>query len=257
MNLAILFWFYKKPEICGNRLKLLKKYNPGLKIFGLYGGEKNKAGNYKKKLGGYLDDFYASPFKGADWKWMNGDLMLLDWYEKRGKNLKWDSVAVIQWDMLVFDSLLNQFSGIKKNEIFLSGLRILNKEIENKWDWTMPGRKERPNYLNFLNYARKNYNYAGNPLCCLFILQVFPKIFFEKYSAVANKKMGMLEYKIPIYTKIFNIPFYKKDLGVKWFEKTKKPLNAIPEEINQKYIKKQLAKKNGYRIFHPYYKVWK
>ena len=35
MNLAILFWFYKEPEVCENRLQLLKKYNPDLKILGL------------------------------------------------------------------------------------------------------------------------------------------------------------------------------------------------------------------------------
>jgi len=28
MKLAILFWFYKEQEICENRLKLLRKYNP-------------------------------------------------------------------------------------------------------------------------------------------------------------------------------------------------------------------------------------
>lgn len=256
MNQAILFWFYKEPEICENRLKLLKKYNPTLKIFGLFGGEQAEAEKYQDKLRAYLGDFYVSPFRDSEWKWMNGDLMILDWYERRGKNLDWDGVAVVQWDTLVFDSIFNQFPGIKKDEIFLSGLRILDKEVEESWDWTRPGGDERENYLRFKNYAKERYGHAGDIFCCLFILQIFPRLFLEKYSAVQDKEIGMLEYRVPTYAKIFGAPFYEKDLGARWFEKEERPLNAIPEEIGENYIERELAKKDGWRIFHPYYKVW-
>src|SRR3989344_3933541 len=118
MKLAILFWFYKEQEICENRLKLLRKYNPEMKIFGLYGGQTSEAGKYQNRLGEYLDDFYKfTSGKDEEWKWLNGDLMILDWYEKRGRNLDWGSVAIIQWDTLVLDSLSKQFQGIKKNQI--------------------------------------------------------------------------------------------------------------------------------------------
>lgn len=257
MNLAILFWFYKEPEVCENRLRLLKKTNPGLKIFGLYGGEQKQAKEYEDRLGKYLDDFYAYPGeKSAKWKWINGDLMILDWYEKRGKNLVWDSIVVAQWDMLVFDSFLNILQGIQKGQIFLSGLSPLDKKIEESWYWTKPGGEDRQNYLNFLDYAEKNYGWKERPLCCLFILQVFPKIFFEKYLSVKNREVGMLEYKIPIYAKIFNIPFFEKDIGVEFFGEDKKPLNAKPREIDKDYIAGELHKKGGWRAFHPYYKVW-
>ncbi len=258
MNLAILFWFYKEPEVCENRLRILKKYNPDLKVFGLYGGNKDAVHEYQDRLAGYLNDFYVfTANSDEDWKWINGDLMILDWYEKRGKDLNWDSIVVIQWDMLVFNSFLNQFQGLKKDQIFLSGLRILDKEIENDWDWTRPDRKYRENYLNFLEYVKKNYNYNEQPLCCLFILQIFPKIFFDEYLTVKNKEVGMLEYKIPIYAKIFNIPFFEKDIGTMWSENKLKPLSAEGIEISEEYIKEQLGKKDGWRIFHPYFKIWK
>jgi len=35
MKLAILFWFYKEPEICQNRLELLRQNNPTISIYGL------------------------------------------------------------------------------------------------------------------------------------------------------------------------------------------------------------------------------
>src|SRR3990167_977727 len=193
LNLTALFWFYKEPDICLNRLKLLKKFNPELKIYGLFGGEVNQAKIYQQKLGKYLDDFYVPPYTDPNWKWINGDLMILDWYQKRGKDLSWDSIVITQWDMLVFDSLVHQFPGLKKNQIFLSGLKELDGDTENRWDWTRPGELERENYLNFLEYVQKEYDFSGSPLCCLFILLIFPRLFFDKYASVKNPQIGMLE----------------------------------------------------------------
>ncbi len=259
MQLAILFWFYKEIEVCENHLELLEKYNPNLKIYGLFGGEKNEATKYEKRLGKYLDNFYISPHDDSDWKWINGDLMILDWYKNRGKNLEWDSIAVVQWDILIFDSIEKQFSEMKKKEIFLSGTKVLDKETENRWSWTKPEGEERKNYLGFIDYIKDKFNYVGETLCCLFIFQIFPRIFFEKYLTVKDRKIGMLEYKIPMYAKIFNIPFFKKDLGVWWFELGDSkdfPLNAKTKEIEKAFIEKELVKQDGFRMFHPYYKKW-
>ena len=258
MELAILFWFYKDPDMCENRLRILKKRNPGLKIFGLYGGDSRKVRLFRSKLGKYLDDFYVSPYRSESWKWINGDLMLLDWYKCRGKSLDWDSIVVVQWDMLVFASLSKLFARMKKGEIFLSGLRTLSKSIENRWHWTTPDKPNRRNYLNYLRYVREEYGYKGLPLCCLFILEVFPREFLDRYLAVKNRRIGMLEYKVPIYARIFGIPFFRKELGVCWFKDPKTmPLNAWPVEISKGYIRKELSKRNGWRIFHPYFKAWK
>lgn len=262
MNLAVLFWFYKESEICKNRLKIIKKYNPNIKIFGLYGGGKKSAKLYQKELDGYLDDFYVSSLcdKSKNFKWINGDLMILDWYEKRGINLNWDSVVVVQWDMLVFDSFENQFSKLKKNQIFLSGARKLDDYIENKWDWTQKGGEGRKDYLAFKRYLQKQYSYIKPLLCCLFILEIFPKRFFKNWAKVPDRQKGMLEYRIPTYAKIFGIPFLKRDVGVWWFDRDKNenkmPLNALNIEIGKEYILDQLNKKNGFRIFHPYFKIW-
>lgn len=258
MELSILFWFYKQPTLCRNRLQLIKHHNPNAKVYGLYGGSLPQMATFKRKLGGYLNDFYTSPYKSPRWKWRNGDLMLLDWYKVRGKDLKWDSVVVIQWDTLVFASLNEVFRGIKRNEIFLSGLRPLSKKVALNWCWTRPEYEDRKNYLKFLNHVRREYHYTEQPLCCQFVLQVFPRLFFEKYITVKNRTLGFLEYRVPTYAKILNIPFYKRDLGTWWFDTTSnRSMNAIPREIDDAFVRRQLSKKGGWRIFHPYYREWK
>ena len=257
MKLTILFWFYKEAEVCANRLELLKRTNPGLKIFGLYGGPQKNASFFRKALRSYLDDFYVSPFRSPGWKWINGDLVILDWYAKRGRRLSWDSVVVVQWDMLVFAPLARIFKGLKRGQIFLSGFRTISPKIERRWDWTKPQGTERGNYLRFLEHVRKQYGYRAKARICLFILQVLPRVFFERYLRVKNRNVGMLEYKIPTYAEILGIPVFRKDLGVKWDEGRKnRPLNAIPRGISSAYIRAQLRKRGGWRIFHPYYRKW-
>lgn len=257
MELAILFWFYKEPQICKNRLELIKKYNPDVKIYGLYGGGIIEEKDFKQTLAACLDDFYASPITDPEYKWINGDLMILEWYENHGKSLNWDSVVVVQWDMLIFDNIYAQFLNIEKDQLFLSGLKVLDRKTELSWDWTKPNTKEGNSYLNYLQYIKDKYGYNEPPLCCLFILEVFPRLFFDKYLTVSDREIGMLEYKIPNYAKIFNTPFYEKDVGISWENDSKeKPLNAIPEEIEGDYITKELAKPKGWRIFHPYFKLW-
>jgi len=263
MKLAVLFWFYKEPKICLNHLELIKKYNPNIKIFGLYGGGRAEAKIYKNKLGRYLDEFYISSYcsKKSRWKWINGDLMILDWYKNQGRKLKkWDSVIVVQWDALVLGNIKKQLPGLRKDEIFVSGTRVLDKNIEKRWSWTRPRGKHRKDYLDFSKHILDEHGYKNKLLCSLFIVQIFSRRFFDKWLLLKNKKIGMLEYKIPTYARIFNIPIYKKNLGARWFNKKaykgQTPLNARGIEIDDKFIRSELEKNNGYRIFHPYFKDW-
>ncbi len=260
-ELAILFWFYKKPLVCKNHLTILKKHNPGLKIYGLFGGKPSESSKYKSILNDYLDDFYAFPSGKSRWKWLNGDLMILDWYQKRGKNLPWDSLAIVQWDLLVLTDLGKKFEKIKKGQLYLSGPRTLENNLENRWLWTRPGSIYRKEYIDFSNHVRVNHGFRNKMRCCLFIFQIFPRSFLEKLANTKNFQLGFLEYKIPTYARIFKIPGFKKEIGCHWFDeeisKSSFPLNADSNEISKSYIISELEKKRGYRIFHPFTKIWK
>src|SRR5262245_4307143 len=249
MDLAVLFWFYKQVDVCENRLALLRQRNGDLRVYGLYGGDAGDAPGFEARLGTQLDDFYMAPPADAEWKWLNGDLMLLEWYERRGRDLAWDQIAVVQWDLLVLDAIHRQLPGMEAGEIFLSGLSALDAEVERNWYWTRdPAR--RPNYLQFRQYVRDHYGHDREPRFCFFIFQVFPRAFFERYAAVPGKEIGMLEYKVPTYAEIFGIPFYQRDLG------GDAVLNPDKREISDEYIRQELDKPDGRRLFHPYYRIW-
>ena len=240
MKLAILFWFYKEPQICENHLALLRKYNPDTPIYGLYGGDPKEADKYSSILGKYLNDFYTfTQDKDPDWKWHLGDLLITDWYCERGKNLSWDTILIVQWDMLVFAPVNELFSMLKQDQILLSGLRPI-KEVEHFWDWVNPDIKPelRQLYLKFLEYVQKKYDYNQEPLCCLFVVVCLPRNFMEKYSRVEQPELGFIEYRVPMYAQIFQTPFCTEHPFKAWWAGdpassiSRNTLNAKRKDIN-------------------------
>lgn len=258
-ELAILYWFYKDPDVTKNHLELIRQHNPSAKIYGLYGGKPEVSESYKNLLDELLDDFWTYPGTYGDdknTKWIHGDLLLLDWYDKRGRNLKWDSIAILQWDMLLFANVRDILPGLKKDHLFFSGFRELDGVLENRWYWTKPGGEDRKNYQSFKRFIAKEYNYTSRAKSCLYVLEVLTSSFFEMYLKLENKKMGMLEYKDPTLACIWGLPIYQHDIGIYWHDGKREladfPLNAMSIEITLPYIECELNKPGGWRLFHPY-----
>jgi hypothetical protein len=279
MRLAILFWFYKDPEICINRLEILRQHNLKTPIYGLYGGDLSKADLNKTALDKYLDDFYVfSEDKDTHWKWIQGDLMIAQWYRDRGKDLDWDTVIIVQWDMLVFESVDSLFSMLQKDHLLLSGLRPIH-EVEKDWMWVAPKNLIlRSQYLEFIDYIKLAYNYNQTPLGCIFIVVGLPRIFLESYANISCPELGFLEYRIPIYAQIFGIPFCENHSFNAWWVDgdplyqsknpiqrlvnlfhlrfNPNPLNPTRNDVSLLTIYRHLINDTGARIFHPYQKIY-
>ena len=155
---------------------------------------------------GELPDEVHEPAGGKRWKWYHGDLLLLEWYLRRGVDLEWDTVFVMQWDMLVFAPLQRILPGLRKNEIYFSGLRPVS-EIEEQWTWTSAERHPefRANYLAFISHLENHFGHVAPPLCCLAIIMALPRVFFEKFAQVPQPALGFIEYKLPTYADLFGI----------------------------------------------------
>jgi len=156
---ACLFWFYKSPELCENRLRIFRRHNPDTPIYGLFGGNPTEAHLFEQRLAPWLDDFYVFIQKRTShWKWYHGDQMIMDWFRQRGQRLNWDTVFIAQWDMLVFDALSNQFSMLKKDELLLSGLRPVS-QVDPWWYYVRPNSPEREEYERFIDYVRVRHEF--------------------------------------------------------------------------------------------------
>lgn len=260
MRLACLFWFYKSPEVCENRLRILRKYNPDVRVFGLYGGDLDATCEFQQRLEPYLDDFYCFPdARPHDWKWRHGDRMIARWFSERGRALEWDTVFIMQWDMLVFDRIEHQFPNLQRGEVLISGLRPVS-EVFPWWSHVRPDSPDRAEYDRFLNLIREKYNYDDEPLCGLFIVVCLPREFLIRYAEIPEPELGFLEYKVPIYAQIFGTPFCRDHRHRPWWDdhphaKSQslfaRALNAGRQNVPLRVIAAHRAFPWGRRIFHP------
>ena len=279
MRLAVLFWCYKRRDICEDRLRLLRRDNPSLPIFCLFGGDPGEADDYRRSLEPLVDDFYA--FDGAPpvptpddeetggdlldrfrggvwWKYVYGDLLLAAWYRDRGHRLEWDTVVVVQWDMLIYGRVEAAFAALGRGEILLSGLRPV-REVEGRWGWVGAGDPAaEPMYEEFLAHVRERYGYRQEPMCCVAVVLALPREFLRRFAEIERPELGFLEYRLPIYAQAFGVPFCTDHPFRPWWGAVerysfKSTLRARPREIWAPTILVNLLRRDGARVFHPYW----
>jgi len=262
VKLAILFWFYKELAICEDRLRLLRRLNPEASIYGLFGGEPSAAGEAQARLGGLLDDFYAFPdAQSPDWKWRNGDRLIAAWAEQRGRALAWDTVVVVQWDMLLLAPVQQLFGMLQPGQALFSGLRPL-EEIESWWGWA--GAKDpekRQEREAFRSELARGHGYRGPLLACLFIVVCLPRRFLELYPASGPPETGFLEYKCPTMARVFDIPFctdhpyrpwWASDPATRDAPARERVLNAVGRRVSLPTVLREVLAADGARVIHPF-----
>lgn len=198
-TVAILFWFYKNERVCANRVRHLRRLNPDTPIYGLYGGPRANAQKFERALP-ELDDFWSYPDEApASWAWRNGDLLIRRWHTERGRDLVWDSVFVVQWDM-VLTKPLSRLLSLERDDFLVSDLRAMH-EVEAWWVWV--NGDERAEYDAFCAHVRNVHGFAGEPLSCVFVVACLPRSFLDRFAAVERPELGFLEYKLPTYAAAF------------------------------------------------------
>lgn len=272
MKLAILFWCYKRADVCEDRLRLLRHFNPETPIFCLFGGQLEEADEYRHRLAPLVDDFFVfagGPPEGSQelldrfrggvwWKYIYGDLLLAAWYRERGHELDWDTVVVTQWDMLIYGPIEQAFSTLRPGQILLSGLRPV-KEVEEGWGWVGAGEPAaQPMYEEFLDHVRQRYGYDQEPLCCVAVVLALPRTFLRRFADIERPELGFLEYRLPIYAQAFDIPFCTDHPFRPWWGAVEKyswksTLRARPREIWAPTILSNVLRPDGARVFHPYW----
>jgi hypothetical protein len=104
-DLVVVFWFYKKLDLCLERIKHFKQFNPNLTIYGLYGGvdiDESLLEDIRQEV---KHIYIYKEKKSSSWKWLNGDQMLVDWFRNTGVNFEWQKVFILQSDIVMFKPL--------------------------------------------------------------------------------------------------------------------------------------------------------
>jgi glycosyltransferase involved in cell wall biosynthesis len=276
VELAILFWCYKKVETCADRLRLLRHYNPDTPIYVLFGGEPAEAHRFEAEFLPYIDDFYAfTDDKPPFWKWRHGDMLISRWFSERGHRLKWDSIVIAQWDMLMFAPVEQLFLHLQKNEVLLSGAIPMkqneqgflywlgaadNPQVERWWrdtDDAVDPPSAGENTCRDVSVFLREYHLEKSDLWwCVFIVAVFPRAFLDRFSTRKEPEIGFLEYTIPTLARAWGFDICTRHAYNPWHMGSEhiydKMLNALREECPDRYVLLHLLDPFGLRIFHPY-----
>ncbi len=287
MKRIILFRFHDHFDICENRLYLLKKLNPEIQIFGMYGGEPDKADEAESKLN-KLDGIYYIKNKGKRWKWANGDLAMRQWYIDIGRKIPFDILHLIEWDLLLLSPIDKIYQKIPANGVGLTRLRpvddYLFKLLEIKGDELKyiqkiysyiqnPAPKEKISideirrsgffdqttneFFELLLYVKDKFNYANQYYSCIFPGSAFCRKFLERYSQTEIPELAIDEVRVSIFSKIFGIDMYDNGFFNQGIDRREHIFfNVTKVEILKEIIQFELNKSNGRRVFHPYYGIF-
>jgi len=265
VRLAALFWCYKDLEVSLNRLRLLRYYNPAAKIYALYGGEIKASPAFESAFRPLVDDYYCFPHLwDAKRKWEKGDLLIVNWFTTRGAHLDWDTIVIVQADMLVFGPIQRVFGPVRRGELLLSELRPID-DIENKWCWTSPeNRLARRQYEEFIGLlAGSRPHESVQRLCCLFVVACLPKAFLEKYASWEHLGSGFLEYSIPCFAAARGFQVRRDqrhevdwNFGDDTGQSRRPHLSATGSEPPATVILGHLLRPAGDRLFHPVNKAF-
>ncbi len=251
MKRIILFQFHKEWAVCRNRLQLLRNFNPGLHIYGLFGGEENDYDIVCAQFSCWCEDIYLLRGKSPRWKWQNTDLAVRSWFKDVGCSLSFDVVNVVQWDLLMFDSMEVLYRNIPPRALGLTGLTKVD-QIADRWHWTLtePPKSER---LKLIEWAQTHYSYRGDSLTCLGPGYCLPREFLGHYSAFDVPELCHDELRLPLFARILGFDLCDTGFYPKWYdEEEEKFFNANGGDLDTKVIKDELARSGGRKVFHPY-----
>src|SRR5438874_1821920 len=119
---VILFHFHAHFDLCRARIALLRRLNPELKIFGLYGGDPANVEDARELEKFGIADVYNDITRAPTWNKKNTDLAVANWHRNVGRFVRFDRVHVIQWDLLYFTPVSGVYPGIPSDAIALTGL---------------------------------------------------------------------------------------------------------------------------------------
>jgi hypothetical protein len=243
-----LLTFHRDWAVCRSRVQLLRALNPGLPVHGLYGGPPEDYAAAEAEVGPFLDSLAPCHLGDGTWRWQNTDLVIREWYRDSGHRIPFDVLNVVQWDLLLFDSLASLYRHVPADAVALSGITPV-EDIAHAWHWTTvePHRTES---AELQRLARDGYGLV--PKTCIGPGMALPRRFMERYAGLHVPGIGHDELRVPLFAEVLGHPLVDTGFYPRWFDPVAERLfNANGEELPVGEVREELARPGGRRTFHP------
>jgi hypothetical protein len=251
-----IFRFHREPFVCRNRLRILRRLNPDIPVFGLYGGTLDHfrvpARLGTRPLARYLDDLYYLPGRS----WADHDMAIRSWFLDRGNQVRFDVAYLIEWDMLLLAPLSELYRDIPRHALGLTGLTTLDA-IEDQWSW-LTREAYRRELGELMGHLRDTYAFSGPSYACLGPGTCLPRAFIEQYASIRVPVLCHDEVRLPTFAKALGFDLHDTGFFKRWFDDDEyRVFNADRKEIDRHVIRQELAQDTGRRVFHPHFRVFR
>jgi hypothetical protein len=263
MQMAVLFLFYKEFDLCRANLRRLRRLNPGVAIFAYHTGDPGNAPAAGAAVDGLVDDFYAFPLeRDAGWRWEHFDQLLVTWYAQRGQQLDWDSLFLVQWDMLVAAPIRSLYPNLRADQLLLPGLACMS-DIEHWYHFADPRNSD---LAGFKRWLADRFDYRGEVYAYPIIVAALPRIFFAATQQSGYPETGYIEYTLPTMAHVYGLEIVNDPRYEIWWEPKGEgggqiehlpagcAISVFAQEIPRSRLYGELARSQGARMFHPVYR---
>lgn len=256
MKRIILFRFHGSLDVCANRLELLHRFNPRAPIIGLWGGDGTGLQEARQKLSSRLEYIWDIPVHSSLWKWQHADLSMLAWYRSEGRDLPFDMLHLVEWDLLLLASLDRIYGTMGRRGVALTALTPLAR-VPHDWHWTSV-EPYATQWHQLQEHVFDRHGWQGPHYACQGPACAFSKAFLERYSREEVPELANEELRIPLYAlalgfkvtglhRIYRAIMDPRDMVF---------FNCEKQAIKESAIRRELSKPWGRRVFHPYREPW-
>ncbi|MFB6216238.1 MAG: hypothetical protein ABEJ72_04615 [Candidatus Aenigmatarchaeota archaeon] len=198
-----------------------------------------------------MEHIHVIEDKDKDWKWKNGDLAVRHWFKNRGKDISFDMLNIVEWDLLLTEPLDRLYDTVSQNQLGLTGLKPIEEAEEYGWDW-VADQPYSGEWEELKNYVEQETGFARSSYGCIFPGACVPREFLERFAEIEVPELCNDEVRVPLFAEALGFDLEDTGFFPEWGDKHEyQYFNAIGNNIALERIEEELGKENGRRAFHP------
>ena len=246
MKDGILYVFYAAPRTCTRRLRLMRASSPGAVLYGICTAPPDQIARFRPVFD-ELDDGWTFPFVYPKWHWHNLDQVVCTWFVKHGADLAFDRLLVLDWDVLLLGPVSDWTGSVTETSVKFIDVWENKQPDTNHWT-----RASNPEFLEFCaKFRERNHTEPSLHNAFLFAYAV-PRRALGDCAQTVLEYPGYCEYRLPTILRSRGYVLGNLSRPQDWF----RVANVNGRSIPRKVIRAELARPDGYRLFHPVYEPY-
>lgn len=246
MKDAVLYVFYSAPRTCSRRLRLMRSFSPDAAFYGICTAPPEQLARFRPVFD-ELEDHWAFPFVYPKWHWHNLDKVVCSWFVKHAAGLPFDRLLVLDWDVLLLGPVSYWTSSVPERGVKFIDVWENHQPDANYWT-----RSSNAEFVAFCSrFEERNHDRPRLHNAFLFAYALARQALQDCAQTVLEYP-GYCEYRLPTVLRSQGYELGNLPRPDDWL----RLVNVNGRSISRQIIRAELARPDGYRLFHPVYEPY-